>query len=393
MRRAIVIFGRLQEMRQEKKVMHKLLDIVIITIIAVMSGCTDWEEVSTFGRAREEVLRKYLELKNGIPSHDTFRRVMGMIKPEALEECYQQWVNELLGSARLEEKKGDTLSIDGKTIRGSGKPGLKPIHMVSAWSSRAGLSLAQLKTDEKSNEITAIPDLLEALDIAGCIVTTDAMGCQIKITKAIIGGGGEYVLACKKNQEELYTEIEDYFNHVDTLMKEEDKEKILYSKKIVRGKDHGRIERRTYELIEDCKMLSRFHDFEGAKSIGRVSSRVTLRDGNIRTDTRYFINSLAKEQAIEKFSQAVRNHWRIENSCHWVLDVTFGEDACRTRDEIAAQNLSLARKLALILAKRVPDEIVERYSHNKAKYTSLKKRLFLASLYPDFMVEILLAGV
>jgi predicted transposase YbfD/YdcC len=335
MRRAIIIFSRLQDMREEKKVLHKLLDIVIITIIAVMCGCTDWEEVSTFGRARAKILCKYLELKNGIPSHDTFRRVMGMIRADALEECYRQWVKEILGSARLEEKKGDNIGIDGKTVRGSGKPGLKPIHMISAWSSRAGLTLAQLKTNEKSNEITAIPDLLEVLDIAGSIVTIDAMGCQTNIAKAIVAGKGE---------------------------------------------------------IEECKMLSRFHDFEGAKSIGRASSRVTFRNGNIRSDKRYFITSLAKEQAIDKFAQAVRNHWGIENSCHWVLDVTFGEDACRTRDEIAAQNLSLARKLALALAKRVPDEVVERYSHNKAKYTSLKKRLFLAGLYPDFMVEILLAG-
>jgi len=392
MRKAIIIFDRLQDMRQEKKVMHKLLDIVIITIIAVMCGCTDWEEVSTFGRARAEILRKYIELRNGIPSHDTFRRVMGMIKAEALEECYQQWVNEILGSVRFEEKKGDNVGIDGKTVRGSGKPGLKPIHMISAWSSRAGLTLAQLRTSEKSNEITTIPDLLEVLDIAGSIVTIDAMGCQTNIAKAIIAGKGEYVLACKGNQEGLHEEIKEYFDYADTLTKEEDKEEILYSKKVVREKGHGRIEKRTYELIEDCELLSRFHDFEGAKSIGRVSSQVTLRDGSVRSDQRYFITSLAKEQAIDKFAQAVRSHWGIENSCHWVLDVTFGEDACRTRDEIAAQNLSLARKIALALAKRVPDEIVEGYSHNKAKYTSLKKRLFLAGLYPDFMVEILLAG-
>ena len=392
MRRALVIFGQLQEMRQEKKVLHKLLDIVIITIIAVMCDCKDWEEVSAFARARKEVLSKYMELKHGIASHDTFRRVMGMIKPEALEHCYQLWVKGILGNTRLEEKRGDNVGIDGKTVRGSGKPGLKPIHLISAWSYRAGLTLAQLKTSEKSNEITAIPDLLEVLDIAGSIVTIDAMGCQTDIAKAIMAGEGDYVLACKGNQEGLLKEIEEYFDYADTLNEKEKKEEIFYSKKIHREKSHGRLEKRTYELIEDCGLLSRFHDFEGAKSIGRVSSQTTMREGNTRSDTRYFITSLAKEQAIERFAQAVRNHWGIENSCHWVLDVTFGEDACRTRDEIAAQNLSLARKLALALAKRVPDEIVERYSHNKAKYTSLKKRLFLASLYPDFMVEILLAS-
>ena len=277
-------------------------------------------------------------------------------------------------------------------MRGSGNKEHDPYHIVSAWVKEGSMTLGQIESNEKSNEITAIPKLLDLINIKGDVVTIDAMGCQTNIAKAIIAGGGEYVLACKENQEGLYIEIKEYFDHADTLAKEEDKEEILYGKKVVREKSHGRLEQRTYELIEDCTLLSRFHDFEGAKSIGRVISRVTLRSGNIRSDTRYFLSSLAKEQALEKFAQAVRNHWGIENSCHWVLDVTFGEDACRTRDEIAAQNLSLARKLALALAKRVPDEVVERYSHNKAKYTSLKKRLFLAGLYPDFMVEILLAG-
>jgi predicted transposase YbfD/YdcC len=216
MRKAMVIFGRLQEMRQEKKVLHKLLDIVIITIIAVMCGCTDWEEVSTFGSAREEILGKYLELRNGMPSHDTFRRVMGLIKAEALEECYRQWVNAILGSARLAEKKGDNIGVDGKTIRGSGKPGLKPLHLISAWSSRAGLTLAQLKTAEKSNEITAIPELLEVLDIAGSIVTIDAMGCQTDIAKTIIAGSGEYVLACKENQAGLYNDTDSKYTSLQT---------------------------------------------------------------------------------------------------------------------------------------------------------------------------------
>ena len=392
MSRAMVIFGRLKDPRQEKKVMHKLLDIVMITIVAVMCGCGDWGEISIFALARKEVLGQYLELGNGVPSHDTLSRVMGMVDPEALEECYRQWVSEILGNEKQGGEKRDNLSIDGKTIRGSGKPGLKPIHMVSAWSARAGITLAQLKTAEKSNEITAIPDLLEVLDIAGSIVTTDAMGCQTDIAEQIIRQGGEYVLACKENQEGLYKEIEEYFEYADAEAKQEDKDEIGYNQEIHEEKNLGRLEKRTYELIEDCKLLSRFHDFEGAKSIGRVSSRVILRDGNVRSDTRYFIASLSGKQAIGQFAKAVRSHWGIENSCHWVLDVTFGEDACRTRDRIVARNLSLARKLALALAKRVPDKVVERYSHNQAKYTSLKKRLFLAGLYPDFMIEILLAG-
>jgi len=370
-------------MRQAKKVIHKLLDIVIITIIGVMCGCTDWEEVAEFGRARLAVLREYLELRNGIPSHDTFRRVMGMINPKSLERCYWAWVQSILPNAAA-----DLISLDGKTVRGSGKPGLKPIHLVSAWSFRAGVTLAQLKTAEKSNEITAIPELLDMLNLAGCIVTADAMACQTEITRKVIEKGGDYVIACKENQPTLHQEIQEYFLYAD----ENPKEDLQNTRHVQKEKSHGRLESRTYDLIEDCEMLHRFHDFAGASSIGRVRSRVELRDGTIRADERYYLTSLSGTGAIDRFAHAARNHWGIENSCHWVLDVTFGEDACWTRDEIAAQNLTVARKLALALAKRVPDEVVEKYSHNQAKYTSLKKRLFLAQLYPAFMMEILLAN-
>jgi len=382
MTRALIIFGRLQDVRQVKKVVHKLLDIVIITIIGVMCGCTDWEEVAEFGRARLAVLREYLDLRNGIPSHDTCRRVMGMIDPKALERCYWAWVQSILPNVGA-----DLINLDGKTVRGSGKPGLKPIHLVSAWSFRAGITLAQLKTAAKSNEITGIPELLDMVNIEGCTVTTDAMGCQTEITRKVMEKGGDYVIACKENQPTLYQEIHEYFLYAD----ENPKEDLQKSRYIQKEKSHGRLERRSYELIEDCTMLHRFHDFAGAASIGRVQSKTQHRDGTVREDERYYLTSLSGADAVNRFAHAARNHWGIENSCHWVLDVTFGEDACRTRDEIAAQNLTVARKLALVLAKRVPDEVVERYSHNQAKYTSLKKRLFLAQLYPSFMMEILLA--
>jgi predicted transposase YbfD/YdcC len=383
MTKAIKIFGTLQDKRQETKVAHKLLDIVIITVVGVMCGCTDWTEIATFGQARVDVLREYLELANGVASHDTFRRVMCMIEPPALEKCYLSWVKSI--KPQISE---DIINLDGKTVRGSGKGGLKPIHMVSAWSTRAGITLAQIKTAQKSNEITAIPELLDMLHIAGSTVTIDAMGCQTDIAEKIIEKGGDYVLACKDNQPLLHQEIKEYFAYADNNRRDD----IGYSKLTKSEKDHGRLERRTYELIEDCRLLSRFHDFKGAKSIGRVRSHVEMRDGTIREDERHYITSLSGEDAVQRFAQAVRKHWAIENSCHFVLDVTFHEDACRTRDLIIAENLTVARKLALALAKSVPDEIVEKYSHNKAKYTSIKKRLFLANLYPSFMMEILLAG-
>jgi predicted transposase YbfD/YdcC len=193
MRNTLIIFGRLQDTRQEKKIMYKLLDIVVITIISVMCGCTDWEEVAEFGRARLAVLRTYLDLRNGVPSHDTFRRVMGMIDPKALEGCYWAWVQSILPEVAV-----DLISFDGKTVRGSGKPGLKPIHLISAWSFRAGITLAQLKTATKSNEITAIPELLDILNIEGCIVTIDAIGCQTEITRKVVKKGGAYVSGCKE---------------------------------------------------------------------------------------------------------------------------------------------------------------------------------------------------
>jgi predicted transposase YbfD/YdcC len=341
MYRALVIFGRLQDMRQKKKVRHKLLDIVIITIIAVMGACTDWEEVSEFGRAREGVLRKYLELRNGIPSHDTFRRVLGLIKPEALEECYRQWVGEVLEKEELEQRE-DIISIDGKTIRGSGKPGLKPIHMISAWSASAGITLAQLKTSEKSNEITAIRELLKVLDIEGCTVTTDAAGCQIKNAEQIMEQKGEYVIACKENQKGLYEEITEYFELVDeseakaqseaeengkakknSKTKEEDLAAMGYSKKIHSEKRRGRFEKRIYELIQRCELLSRLHDFQGAKSIGRATTQVTLPNGKVRSEARYYVTSLSGEEAIQRFAKSVRSHWGIENSCHWVVLQAF----------------------------------------------------------------------
>ncbi len=386
MLKAIKIFGKLKDPREEWKVKHKLVDCVILTLAGVICGAEMWEEIEEFGHARYDQLQAYLELPNGVPSHDTIRRVMGMIEPGQLSRCYQEWI-----SAIIPESGGDIIAIDGKTVCGSGSrgKGIKPIHMVSAWSNRSGVTLAQIKTKEKSNEITAIPELLEILSLAGSVVTIDAMGCQRAIAEKIVDKNADYALACKDNQPLLYQEIEEYFEFAE---KSEYLE-IEHETETTLEKSRNRIEKRIYEVIYDCEMLSRLQDFPGAKTIGRVRSRIThCDDGRITEDTRYYITSLGKEAGAKRFAQAVRAHWGIENSCHWVLDVTFGEDANGTRDLIAAENLTIARKLALALAKKVPDSIVEKYSRKQAKYTSLKYRLFLASLYPDFMLHVLLAG-
>lgn len=380
------IFGSLSDVRQTRKVRYDLVDIIIMTIVGVLCGCTDWTEIAILCEVRIDCLRQYMPLANGVPSHDTFRRVMGLVDPSQLALCYQEWVATI-----LPERAADIISIDGKSVRGSGGggKGLKPIHMVSAWSSAAGLTLGQIKTSEKSNEITAIPRLLQVLNIVGCIITIDAMGCQTKIANAIIKKQGEYVLAVKENQENLLTEIKDYFD---------DAEKTNYLslhpyKAETKEKNRGRLEERHLVQIGECTLLSRFHEFAGARSILKLHREI-YRDGKRTEEIQFYISSLeASEKSVKDLMRAVRAHWRIENQCHWVLDVTLREDACRTRDLVAAENLSVARKIVLALVKRLPDDIVEKYSHNKAKWTSLKKRLFAAKLYPEYMMYILLSGL
>ncbi len=386
MLKAIRIFGRIKDPREEWKIKHKLVDCIILTLAGVICGAEMWEEIEEFGHARYDQLQAYLDLPNGVPSHDTIRRVMGMIEPKQLNRCYQEWI-----SAIIPGSGGDIIAIDGKTVCGSGSrgKGIKPIHMVSAWSKRAGVTLAQIKTNEKSNEITAIPELLDILSLAGSVVTIDAMGCQTAIAEKIADKKADYVLACKENQPLLYQEIVEYFKFAD----ESDYLEIAHDTTSTKEKSRNRIEKRTYDVIYDCDMLSRLHDFPEAKTIGRVRSRIIhCADGRVTEDTRYYITSAGNEKGVELFAKAVRSHWGIENSCHWVLDATFGEDANGTRDLIASENLTVARKLALALSKKVPDSIVEKYSRKQAKYTSMKYRLFLASLYPNFMLQILLAG-
>ena len=386
MLKAIKIFGKIKDPRQETKVKHKLLDCVILTLAGVICGAEMWEQIEGFGHARYDYLQAYLDLPNGIPSHDTIRRVMGIIDPKQLNKCYQEWISTI-----IPQNKGDMIAIDGKTVCGSGNKGkgIKPIHMVSAWSNRSGMTLGQIKTLEKSNEITAIPELLEILSLEGSIVTIDAMGCQTKIAEKIAKGKADYVLSCKENQPQLYREIEEYFQFADDCNYLD----IAHETTGTSEKSRNRIEKRHYDMIYDCEMLERMREFHGAKAIGRVRSRtIYCSDGRVTEDTRYYITSLNKDVGVTRFAQAVRSHWGIENSCHWVLDVTFGEDANRTRDLIAAENLTIARKLALALSKKVSDKIVEKYARKKAKYTSMKFRLWLAALYPEFMLQVLLAG-
>jgi predicted transposase YbfD/YdcC len=273
-----------------------------------------------------------LKLLNGIPSHDTFERVFSLIDPKEMERCFFLWTG-----AVSELTKGEIVSIDGKTLRGSRNAENKAIHMVSAWANRNRMVLGQVKTDEKSNEITAIPMLLDMLELKGCIVTIDAMGCQKAITRKITEKNADYVLGLKGNQESIHDDVRLYFEN----------EKVAQTV-TTREKGHGRIETRSYFLETELDWLYQKPGWAGLTAIGAVKSRVWEKDV-LREETRYFITSLRE---VKPFAEAVRGHWCIENSLHWTLDVAFNEDNSRIRKDNSGENFAVIRHIALNLLKQ-----------------------------------------
>ena len=367
---------------------HKLLDIVAMTICAVISGLDEWEDIVDYAKLKEDWFRQFLELPKGIPSHDTFGRVFSLLDPVAFEQRFADWTR-----AAFAKTDGDVIAIDGKTLCGSAdRAGNKAaIHMVSAWSHENGVVLGQMKTDDKSNEITAVPDLLERLDIAGCIVTLDAMGCQKEIATQIIEQGGDYVLALKGNQGGLLNQAKALFDEVQG--KDFDDCKQSHTRTVSKG--HGRTETRDYWLAEDGWLGGRKAEWTGFRCFGKVRSRRTI-DGETSEETRYFITSLPCKA--KRFAKAVRAHWGIENGLHWVLDVTFGEDASRVRKGHAAENLSIVRRLSqsALKAMQVPHDTKPR-SDGRYRPTpttpyrkaSIKTKRLRCMLHPDFLLETL----
>lgn len=335
-------FGDLEEPRELGKVRHKLLDIITIGICAVICGANDWVGVETYGKAKERWLRSYLELPNGIPSHDTFNNVFNKLSAKKFQESFMKWVQSL-----IERTGGEVIAIDGKSLRRSydRKSGKGAIQMVSAWASENQIVLGQIKTEEKSNEITAIPELLKLLDIRECIVTIDAAGCQKAIAQDIIKYGADYVLALKGNQGTLYQDVKDYFEYA--LEKNFDGIKHQYFETL--EADHGRIETRRYWIISDIDWLDNKEKWAKLTSIGMVESHRQI-NSKLTVDRRFFITSLDSE--VERFARAVRAHWTIENSLHWSLDVTFNEDYSRIRAGNGAENFSVLRHIALSLLKQ-----------------------------------------
>jgi len=335
-------FTRLRDPRRRHLRRHRLTDIVVITLCAVIAGANDWQQVATFAREREAWLRTFLALPNGAPSHDTIERVFDRLDPEVFQACFQQWVEALAHTLGL-----GTIAIDGKTLRhsGNGPKGWKPLHVVSAWATRCQLSLAQVAVDEKSNEITAIPCLLALLDLHGALVTIDALGCQKDIAAKIVAGGGDYVLAVKDNQPHLLEDIQtclgQVLDQVGTPVK--------IHKTSERG--HGRQETRTYivaaasDQIRDRAAWSKFN------VIGMCIRQRQVGDQQTE-EVHYFIGS--RRMSARQYGVALRSHWGIENNLHWQLDLTFDEDQNRVQRRHGAENLAIIRRLALGLLKQHP---------------------------------------
>lgn len=362
-------FGIIKDTRQQTKVRHLLIDILFIAVAATIANAADWEEVEIFAKKREQWFRKFLELPNGIPSHDTFERAFKWIEPKQFEKCFIHWVSEI-----TELADRSVVAIDGKTMRGAFDTDDKksPIHIVSAWASENGMVLGQVKTDEKSNEITAIPELLDLIFVKNCIITIDAMGTQSKIAEKIIEKKADYVLALKGNQPNLHEDVVDFF---------EDAEKTKFDGFKVKSctttdKGHGRIETRKYYLVEDIDWLSMKDNWKGLKSIGMAIRECEVK-GVKTIEKRYFISSLT--DSIDEFSTAVRKHWGIE-STHWILDVVFKEDGRRVRKEYGPQNLALLKRMALNILKKDTTE---------PKY-SLKSKRFASSIDNDYLEQVLI---
>src|SRR5271157_5610047 len=347
-------FEELEDPRSEVNLRHPLVSVVVIALLAVLAGAGGPTAIARWAVMKREFLLQVLDLPNGIPSKDVFRRVLMALKPAAFQACFANWLQSLRTEATAATGvEQPILAVDGKTARRSHdrKNGLSALHSVSVWASEFGLSLGQVACAEKSNEITAIPELLRLVDIKGAIITIDAMGTQKAIAAQIIEGEADYVLALKGNQETLHQAVIDYID--------EQLEGDLASAQehVTTEKGHGREEMRTYLQLPAPENLPGFTLWKGLKSIGIVTSQC-LRDGKETIEVRYYISSLAV--GVKLFAHAVRSHWGIENSCHWSLDFTFREDESRIRDKHMRENFAWLNRLSLSLLKQHPsrDSIV-----------------------------------
>ena len=344
----VVHFQELEDPRSTINQRHPLVSVVVIALLAVLAGAGGPTAIARWAALKEEFLLQVLDLPNGVPRKDVFRRVLMVLKPAAFQACFANWLQSLRAEAAAETGvEQPVLAVDGKTLRRShdrGK-GLGALHSVSVWASEYGLSLGQVACAEKSNEITAIPELLRLVDIKGAIITIDAMGTQKAIAEQIVEGGRDYVLALKGNQETLHQAVIDY---IDEQL---EGDLADAQEHVTTEKGHGREETRTYLQLPAPEELPGFLRWKGLKSIGLVTS-CCLRDGKETIEVRYYISSLAVD--VKQFARAVRGHWGIENSCHWSLDMTFREDESRLRERHLRENFAWLNRFALSLLKQHP---------------------------------------
>jgi predicted transposase YbfD/YdcC len=363
-------FENLTDPRIERSKEHLLIDIVAIAILAVISGADGWVSIELYGKAKYEWLKGFLELPNGIPSHDTFSRVFARIEPKQFQECFLSWVNSITQKLKLE-----VIAIDGKTMKQSydRNQSQKPLHIVSAWSASHQLVLGQKKVNKKSNEVTAIPALLELLEMEESIITIDAMGCQKEIAALIIKKKGDDLLALKRNQNLLHKDVKNWFE----LARQEEfaAREHSYYQQIEGG--HHRVEKRQIwtVAVSELPPLHNQSLWTGLKTVVMVVSERRLWN-KTTTEVRFYLSSLASNA--EKISQAIRSHWGIENSLHWTLDVTFCEDKSRIRKDHSPENFALLRRLAISLLKQ-----------EKGFKGSLKMKRYLAGMDNNYLVKIL----
>lgn len=338
-------FATLQDPRIERSQRHALLDILFIAVCALLSGANDFVGMEKFGKSKQGWLKRYVSLPNGIPSHDTFGRVIQALEPQEFVHCFLHWVQ-----AFRETADGQHICIDGKTARASLDRGAEqnPLHVVSAWATEQGLVLGQVAVDEKSNEITAIPKLLEMLELEGALVTIDALGCQKDIAQKIQDGGGDYVLVVKGNQDHLEEDIMAAFGAADTR-RECGCRRGLPDGYETEDHSHGRAEVRRCEALPVPTGLRNRDHWAGLESIGRVTRTYTER-GEEKSEVRYVISSLSAQA--ERLGKALRGHWGIENGLHWVLDMAFAEDRSRARQGHAQENLGLLRRWAMSVLRQ-----------------------------------------
>lgn len=363
-------FGDLTDPRIDRTKLHKLLDVLVIAICAVIAGADNWEDIADFGQAKIDWFKTFLELPNGIPSHDTFNRVFARLDPQEFRNGFISWV-----SAVSEVIDGQVIAIDGKVLRRSHDRGIgkAAITMVSAWASANRLVLGQVKVDDNSNEITAIPQLLQALEVSGCIVTIDAIGCQTEIAEMIIDQQADYVLSLKDNQGNLFEDVHLLFE--DLEMSQYEAYAFDYHKTV--NKNHGRLEIRECWTISDAEVLRYLRGFENWKNLLTVSRirAQRLMGEESSCEDRYHIASIT---GAKRVLWAVRSHWGIENELHWTLDIAFDEDRCRVRKDNGPENFAILRHIALNLLK-----------HEKTCKRGIKGKRLLAGWKEDFLLKVL----